>query len=265
MNRHEPPSLEQRIAATLANKNAGSELLAELKEEVEQAAQASVETAEAERTKSLDLVQCPDPREALQRIAAAELAGDRLKTAIPRLRDKLVEVLATEARERWWAGYRRVRQQRDEAVTLFEGYRQHAEAIAGMFALAAAVDREVSRVNGSAPDGVGHRLRPVELEARDMQAFTRDYPSLASTVELRDWEISERKLWPITSSLAAAYVQGMTAPRHPGAAWADPDVQARRRAETEKEQQRLAEHYAEATEQQESRLNREERERFGLR
>jgi hypothetical protein len=119
----------------------------------------------------------------------------------------------------------------------------------------------------NAPDGEHRRLQSVELEARGLDRFTRDTPSLIQTVELRDWNSSGHKLWPHGSSgsLAAAYAQGMAAPYHPGSNWADPEVQQRRRAEVEKEQQRLAEHYAQAAEQQESRLNREERERFGLR
>jgi hypothetical protein len=43
-------------------------------------------------------------------------------------------------------------------------------------------------------------LRSVELEARNLERFTRDNPSLASTVELRDWSNSERTLWPVQSS-----------------------------------------------------------------
>ena len=49
---------------------------------------------------------------------------------------------------------------------------------------------------------------------------------------------------------------------HPGGPWADPEMRAQRCAEVVKEQQRLTDHYADATEQQEARLNAEERKRF---
>jgi hypothetical protein len=54
----------------------------------------------------------------------------------------------------------------------------------------------------------------------------------------------------------------MTVPYHPGDRWCDPDVQARRRAEIEREQREIAYYHARATRDQEERLYREERERF---
>jgi hypothetical protein len=259
----QPPTLEQRIVGTLNNPNAGSEALAELIEKVESAALASVETAEAERTRSLDLVLCPDPREARERIAAAELNGERLRTQLPKLRDKLSAALRSESHERWLSDFSRVRQQLSDAASLFRDYRQHAEALVRMFYEAEQVDKEISRINGSAPDGEHRRLRSVELEARNKTAFTRDNPSLAATVDLRDWDNSGRKLWPLTSSgsLAAAFA-GMAIPYHPGANWADADEQSRRRAEIDKQHHRIGDFYQHQTEDQEERINAEERERF---
>jgi hypothetical protein len=191
------------------------------------------------------------------------LTGDRLNGVLPKLRDRLSAALAEESKERWLADYRRVRQQLEEAVTLFSDYQQHAEAIVHIFAVAAEVDKEVSRINGNAPDGEHRRLRSVELEARNLEGFTIDNPTLASTVELRDWENSGRKLWPCTKSLAAEFfAQGMAVPYHPGPRWSDADEQARRRAESEKEHHRIGEFYQQQTAAQEDRLNREERERM---
>jgi hypothetical protein len=266
MIKQTPPTLEQRIVSILANANAGSETIAELIVEVETAAQVFVETAEAERARSLDLVQCADPHQARDRIAAAELAGDRLQSALPKLRDKLSATLAGESHERWLADYRRVGQKRDETAALFKTYPEHAEAIVHMFAAAAEVDREVSRINGDAPDGEHRRLRSVELEARNLDRFTRDNPSLASTVELPDWDNSGKKLWPRSSSgsFAAMAVASMTVP-HPGVDWSTAEVREKRRKEIEKEQQRIGEFYQEQTAAQEERLNAEERLRFASR
>jgi hypothetical protein len=203
------------------------------------------------------------PREARERIAAAELAGDRLRTQLPKPCEKLSAALAEEARERWLSDYRRVKEQLDEAAALFETYSEHAQAIVQMFALAEQVDREVSRVNGTAPDGVRHRLLPVELTARNMTAFTQENPSLVSIVVLPDWGNSGRKLWPFTSSgaFAAEFVQSMVPSYHPGSRWAEPDEQARRRAEQEKNNREIGKNYQRMTEQQEERINAEERAR----
>jgi hypothetical protein len=54
----------------------------------------------------------------------------------------------------------------------------------------------------------------------------------------------------------------MTVPYHPGGAWADPDVQAQRRAEIEKQQREIAAYHQQAAHDEEERVNREERKRF---
>jgi hypothetical protein len=130
--------------------------------------------------------------------------------------------------------------------------------------VAAEVDKEVSRINVYAPDGEHRRLRPVELEARNLTQFTRDNPSLSQTVQLWNWNSSGKSLWPLTSAgslAAAAFAGSMTVPYSPGAAWSDPEVREQRRKEGEREQQRIGDHYARMTKEQEERLNREEGDR----
>jgi hypothetical protein len=68
--------------------------------------------------------------------------------------------------------------------------------------------------------------------------------------------------WRAANSFAVACAQSMVAPYHPGARWAEPEVQARRRAEAEKQQREIAEHYARMSREQEDRQNAEEKERF---
>lgn len=107
-------------------------------------------------------------------------------------------------------------------MSAFRQYPEHAQAIADMFALAAEVDMEIHRVNASAPDGVHSRLNPVELQAPGLDRFDRNHPSLSATVELRCWDDSNGKLWPLrhSNSLAVACAQSMITPYRPGAAWA---------------------------------------------
>lgn len=254
-------TLKQQIAAVLANANAGSEELSELIAATEAAATAEQTAVDERKAAALDLTQCPDPKQAHDRIVESEISRDQLKAALPKLRERLAAALAAENKERWLADFQRVAEQRDQAAAAFRRYPELANEIAEIFALAEQVDREVSRINGSAPDGTHHRLRGVELTARDLQQFTRDNPSLAKTVELRCWDGSERRIWPLQSSgsFAAGFASGMVVP-HPGANWSSADVQAQRRAEAEKEQARIADFYAEQTKTQEERQNREQRE-----
>jgi hypothetical protein len=261
-----PPTLEQHIVAALDNPNAGSAELNELISETELA----IVSAEADitdaRAKAADVIAAPTPRDARDAINAADaaqLTRDRLNGVLPRLRDKLSAALRSEAHERWLADFKRVQRKLDEAATLFATYPEHAEAIANLFAAAAEVDKEISRINGAAPDGEHRRLRSVELEARNLTQFTLDNPSLSQTVQLRDWASSGKSLWPLTSSgsLAAAFADTMAVSYHPGSQWADPEVQQQRRADIEKQHHEIGEHYQRMTAEQEDRINREERSR----
>ena len=82
---------------------------------------------------------------------------------------------------------------------------------------------------------------------------------------LPDWPNPDRHVWPPPSNFAAAYVQSMGVPRHPGAAWSDPGFQERRRAELVAEDERMALHAQKAAKEQEEGQNRELREQFQAR
>ena len=126
-------------------------------------------------------------RHAHRAVAEAVLARERIRASLVKLRTKLSEAQAAEAQERWLVEFNRVKQKRDEAAAAFRRYREHSQEIVHLFALAAEIDREIDHVNASAPYGVHQRLRHVENEARNVE-FSRDRPSLAATVELRDWD-----------------------------------------------------------------------------
>jgi hypothetical protein len=262
-----PPSLEQQIIATLANENAGSDVLAECIREVEAAGATAAQQVDAARALAADLTLSPDPAAAHQRVVEAEITRDRLMSPVlmQKLRDRLSTALVKEATEKWWSDYHKVRQLRDDAAKGFQRYQILSEEIAALLLEAQHVDLEVSRINGSAPDGEHRRLRPVELHARNLTQFTRDNPSLASTVVLPRWDASARTLWPQrpSTSLAAAYADiGSVVPPCVGPRWSDADVQAQKRAEASKANAELGQHYADLTAAQERRDNETEATRW---
>jgi hypothetical protein len=262
MNKH-TSTLEDRIRTALANP-LGSDALTELIREVEAAVATADATAISARTDMNDLVLCPDPKAARDRLVEAETRRDRLSAARKPLGDSLSAALAAEAYDRWWGEYRKVKEKLAAAVTVFKEYPQHAQAIVEAFTLAAEVDREVSRLNGSAPDSIDRRLRSVELTARGMMAFSRDQPSLAANTVLPRWDASARNVWPAkpSTSLAVAYAESMIAPPHPyPGGWGDPAERERRREAVEREQARSAVFHEQAARDEEDRKNREERER----
>jgi hypothetical protein len=256
------PSLEDRIRTALGNPNIGSEVLVEIIQEVEQAAATADQAITTERAKLLDVTACRDPDEARERISVLETSGDRMLATAPRLKRMLTAALAAEARDRWWSSYKKVKAQLDEAVELFKQVPQHAQAIVEAFSLAIELDKTISHLNVTAPDGIDRRLRSVELTARGMTALSRDNPSLAANTVLPDWNHSTRTVWPARPSTSLAVMAAGTAPYHPAGRWADPDEQARRRAVIASDQARSAAFHEQAAIDEENRINASERERL---
>jgi signal transduction histidine kinase len=158
--------------------------------------------------------------------------------------------LRSEHADKWSADANKVEAKVNAVAKQVARYCEWAELITAALLEAEAVNREVDRVNGCAPDGINRRIDKVEL-------------AQFKTLVLPDPQHPNRNLWPAPKpSIAEIYAQGMAAPAHPGAAWASDEWQRRRAEAARAEQQRQAEYYANLTRQQEERQNREERERF---
>jgi len=189
--------LERRIAAALKSDEIASADLADLIEETEAAATAADAAAEAEHAKALDLLASPDAAKARAAMERAAFTRDRLRTVLPRLQQRLLEVQEQEYAARWRIGYAEVETKRDAlAAELREMYPPIVARITDLFTRIRACDHEVSRVNGSAPSGEPLRLREVELAARDLEHFTRAEPSIARELKLPHWDEPSRLAWP---------------------------------------------------------------------
>jgi hypothetical protein len=106
----------------------------------------------------------------------------------------LSRVQAAESYARWEADRAGVEKLRDQAATKFMKSRGLIEQLAELFHEAAAVDREVSRINASSPSGSAH-LETVELSARNLSSFSRSDPSVAGSTVLFGWH--GKQLWPL--------------------------------------------------------------------
>jgi hypothetical protein len=80
-----------------------------------------------------------------------------------------------------------------------------------LFSRAEAVDKDASRISGSAPSGEHRRLRQVELVARGLDNFSRADPPITKAVQLPDWTNSETMVWGAT---AAALIGGSGCDEH---------------------------------------------------
>ena len=225
------PTLEQRISQALADAGIASADLAALVQETESAIvvadQAaakererahdpalSPDPASAERTKALDPVLSPDAKAAREAMAAAEFARERLRSVLPRLQGRLQKVQAAEYAARWEADFEQVEARRNELVQEYAAtYPRLVAQLVDLFERIEAADKEVSRINGSAPSCEHRRLRQVELVARGLKAFSRSAPAISKTVQLCDWADSERLIWPPRQpTIAALYALSMVPP-----------------------------------------------------
>ncbi len=188
--------LERRIAAALVDEIASADL-ATLIAETEAAILDADKAAEAERDKALDPFASPDAANAREAMQAAEFARDRLRAVLPRLKERHKQIAAQEYLTQWRADYETLKVERDAlANEMRELYPLLQTKVSDLLARIAANDEKLSRLHQARPSGVALHLRGAELEARDLQAFTRYEPSIAATLKLPTFEPGERLAWP---------------------------------------------------------------------
>ena len=137
---------------------------------------------------------------------------------------------------------------RDELAKEYAAtYPKVVAQLVDLFVRAEEVDKEVSRVNGSAPAGERRRLAQVELAARNLESFSTADPSIAKAVQLPDWEHSAKMAWPPPRPLVTAWLAPLTADRrYSGDWWQVKEEEAR--ALRERQEREAAEQAAKALE-----------------
>ncbi|HZR88424.1 MAG TPA: hypothetical protein VFB02_16575 [Bradyrhizobium sp.] len=247
--------LEQRIIAVLNDPNsASSDEVGQLIVDNDAAIAKAEQEIIAARELSQDITKTPLPAQAADARRAAEeaaLTRDRLAKIEPALRDRYTASLATERKARWQGYFEMISAEREVlAVEFDEFFGRIRSELAALNTKIREFNGEVGYVNrfGGEIGQWGHQLDPLPLIAplRTLDSDTaRNAPD-----------------WRAANAFAASFAQSMVPAAHPGAAWGEPENQAQRRAEVEKEQQRLASFYEQQTADQEARQNQEERERF---
>jgi hypothetical protein len=145
-----------------------------------------------------------------------------------------------EYAEHWTAECERVALLRDEAAEKFVGCPKLVADLVKIFRRAEEMDKEVSRVNQSAPPGELRRLRGVELAARGLEAFSSANPAICKSAQLPDWTGSCKKLWPPPAPPINPSTFMPVLP-HPGARWWEQNEA--RAAERRSEAERVAAHH----------------------
>jgi hypothetical protein len=230
--------LEHRIADALKADDIKSSDLAALIVETEIAAAAADKTAEEEREKALDPLASPDAAKAREAMQMAEFSRDRLRTALPRLQERLEQLQAEEYLARWRDEYEALKVKRDElAEELRTIYPEFETKIADLFTRIAANDAELSGLHQARPGGVALHLLGAELVARDLERFKATEPSIAQELKLPTFAPGQRLAWPPPQPpIAALYAMSMVPTHDPRytADWATAQTEDNvRRAATE--------------------------------
>lgn len=247
-------NLEKRIVAALSDE-ISSKNLAALIAETGTAIAAAEEAAEAERTKALDPIASPNAIKAKAAMERAAFARDRLHTLLPRLRTQHHHVAARERAAAWSADYEQVKAKLDVAAQEFaERFPAMVTQMVDLFRRAEEVDKEVARINGSAPYDQHRRLCEVELTARRLNRFTRDSPSMVGRVQLPDPEHADRMVWPPPKvPLGVQIASSMTLAPGPAGDWAA-GIEARAQDRRD-ESATVAAHYKAEAKDREEREN----------
>jgi hypothetical protein len=230
--------------------------------ETEIAAAAADKTAEEEREKALDPLASPNAAKARAATEDAAFASDRLHTVLPRLQARLADVQAAEYAARWEPDFEQVQARRDELAQEYATtYPRLLAQLVDLFGRAQAVDKEISRINGSAPTGEHRRLLGVELTARDLECFTTANPSIALAVQLPDFERSAVLAWPPPKpSMAVQVATSMTYGSHPSANWWE---ESKERAQAMREDHERVIAYYDAMAQQREKSEADEAQKRG--
>jgi predicted transcriptional regulator len=255
-------TLEQRISDALKNDIAAVDLAALITE----TAAAIDQTAKVEREKALDPMRSPDAKAARAAMDEAEFMCNRLQTMLPRLQARYTDVEAAEARARWEKERDGLEVRRDAAAKRFTKYPALVAELVAIFSECAAIDMEISGLNGRAPSGA-RNLKSTELVARGIGAFNSTEPSIVKTAVLPDYDHSAQTAWPIREVVDWASIAPVQ--YHPGADWAaarsDADAVQKQPDAVRREQQRIESYYRDQRRLQEERQRREAEEALAAR
>jgi hypothetical protein len=202
-------TLEQRaVSALTADPPPSPAALLTLIGEVESGATAADAAAEQARQDYLDPIKCPSASAGRAKVEATEFVGSRLRSVLVRLEDRYREVEAAEAAAAWRTRYEALERERDQlAEEMARIYPASVNAIADVLSRAAELDRRLSALHGSRPTGAAKGyLLGVELTARQLDAFTRDQPSLTRELRLPDWVESCKLAYPAPTTPASVMI-----------------------------------------------------------
>jgi hypothetical protein len=147
-----PRLLEQRVVSALTDDTLASNTLASLLDEVTTSIEIAVNDAKVAERIALDPLQSPDLAKARAVMEDAKFRAERLRSLLPRLQDRLDEVVGKEAEAAWSAAYDKFRPERDAfEEELRTTYAECINRLLPLLQRLASVNAEANRINAMRP------------------------------------------------------------------------------------------------------------------
>jgi hypothetical protein len=189
-----PPTLEQRISATLTGDLPSAEL-GELLSANDAAIIAAEQAATAAKEYAYDPTLSPNIAEARERMENTALLVGRLQTLRPRLLTKYRETYMKEQADEWRGMASGLISEGTElSEQLREIYPKAVDDLVSLFARIADFKRRRDACYSSRPAALSDQLPDPELLGRGLDGFTINTPSLLEVTKLFD--LAGRQCWP---------------------------------------------------------------------
>jgi hypothetical protein len=221
-------SFEERIVAALTDHTISSNDLYELVEETQLAIVTAQNDATVAEKTALDPLLSPNASEARQAMEDAVFRAARLRSLLPRLKERVTEVAHHEEYLQWRAQFDPLKVKVEAAAAqLKQVYAKVTAELVPLFAEIEKIDAEVKRTLAAKPhhtkfaNGDACHLRSVELTARGLKDFgIHDFKIM--DIKLPDWQHPTKSLWPPDRQLD--YSHTVPVFKHPGDEWWKPQA-----------------------------------------
>lgn len=247
-------NLETELSAALVSETVTAVELSALIIKVQEAITAA--DAEAKRSQEAVYDLAADPKAAHAAMEEAVICSGRLNTALTRLHRKRSSAENAERVAAWQNDFGSMTERRDAlAAELVDAF-SDLSRVAEIFSRATLFEGELSQFHQSRPSGVPGLLRGPELEARDLNSFNRDTPSLLPLIKL--FALSGKQIWPpVVKRDLSAFIPVIEA-QYGGADWWRDEIKQARQEQVKAESDRVTNFYAEQQRLREEREQQEE-------
>jgi hypothetical protein len=212
------PTFEELLVHALTDNTISSNSLADLVEETQLAIVTAENDSKIAKSVALDPLQSPDAETARATMEAARFKADRLRSMLPRLQERVIEIGNREEIMAWHARFDPLALKVTAAAAKLKAvYAKATAELVPLFAEIEQLDAEVVAVSAAKPRHASGYLQSVELTSRGLKNFSV-YAHEIMKMKLPDFNDQNKLLWPPNRQVDWSGVVPAF-PKHSGADW----------------------------------------------